>query len=72
MTGFDAAVFLENLEWLKPELLLTVAGFVVLGLAVASRKATRRPARGSHRAASRVKKEKRARAPNKAIERATP
>ena len=31
---FDPTVFLENLAWLKPEVLLTILGFVLLGLAV--------------------------------------
>ncbi len=32
MAGFDPSVFLSNLAWLKPELLLTVVGFLLLGL----------------------------------------
>ncbi len=34
MEAFDASVFLGNLTWLKPELLLVVLGFVLLGLSV--------------------------------------
>ena len=34
MGGFDPGVFLDNLAWLKPELTLTITGFVLLGLAV--------------------------------------
>jgi NADH-quinone oxidoreductase subunit N len=46
MPGFDPSVFLENLTWLKPELLLTLVGFAVLGLAVAAGDRTRRAAAG--------------------------
>ncbi len=35
MGGFDPRVFVENLAWLKPELLLAVVGFVLLGLSAA-------------------------------------
>ncbi len=34
MAGFDAGIYLQNLGWLKPELLLTVVGFVLLALSV--------------------------------------
>jgi NADH-quinone oxidoreductase subunit N len=46
MSGFDPAVFLENLTWLKPEILLTLVGFAVLGLAVAARETSRRASAG--------------------------
>ena len=35
MAGFDPTVFLSNLAWLKPELFMTILGFVLLALAVA-------------------------------------
>jgi len=46
MAPFDPAVFIDNLAWMKPELLLTLLGFAVLGMAVAARTASRRAAAG--------------------------
>ena len=44
MSPFDASKFLENLLWLKPELLLTLVSFVLLGLSVTLPAAARRSA----------------------------